>query len=110
MAEVIHFRDGSSEAVLTDKPAFIERCIREKLGKEAADFISDYIKELLDEIERYEIALLEPERAADGYLTLCQDTLATLKELRLLVYESRINKIKIQKAVDNAYKRLQQNL
>ncbi len=38
MAEVIHFRDGSSEAVLTDKPAFIERCIREKLGKEAADF------------------------------------------------------------------------
>ena len=66
MAEVIHFKDGSSEAVLTDKPAFIEECIREKLGKETADFISDYIKELLDEIEHYEIALLEPERAADG--------------------------------------------
>lgn len=110
MAEVIHFRDGSSEVVLTDKPTFIGECIREKLGKEAADFISDYIKELLDEIEHYEIALHEPERAADGYLTLCQDTLATLDELRLLVYESRINKIKIQKAVDSAYKRLQQNL
>lgn len=110
MAEVIHFRDGSSEVVLTDKPTFIGECIREKLGKEAADFISNYIKELLDEIEHYEIALLEPERAADGYLTLCQDTLATLEELRLLVYESRINKIKIQKAVDSAYKRLQQNL
>lgn len=110
MAEVIHFRDGSSEAVLTDKPTFIERCICEKLGKETADFISDYIKELLDEIEHYEIALLEPERTADGYLTLCQDTLTALGELRLLVYESRINKNKIQKVVDSAYKRLQQNL
>ena len=110
MAEVIHFQDGSSEAVLTDKPTFIDECIREKLGKEAADFVSDYIKELLDEIVHYEIALLEPEKAADGYLTLCQDTLAALEELRLLVYESRINKIKIQKAVDSAYKRLQQNL
>ncbi len=51
MAETIYLLDGSREIVFTEKDVFIERLIREKLGDDAARFVSEYIKEIKEEAE-----------------------------------------------------------
>lgn len=48
MAETVYLLDGTMEVVLTEKDVFIDRLVREKLGDDAARFISDYIEEIAE--------------------------------------------------------------
>lgn len=110
MAETICLLDGSMEVVLTEKDVFIERLIREKLGNDAARFVSEYIKETLEDAKWFAEAQKEAERATDGYLALCMGAVGALGELKDLVHEERLNRAKIQKIVDGAYNELYCNL
>lgn len=113
MAETVYLLDGTMEVVLTEKDVFIDRLVREKLGDDAARFISDYIEEIAEDAEdaKYtEEARQEAERTADGYLALCQGALAALSELKDLTHEARLDRAKIQKIVDGAYRELYHNL
>lgn len=49
MAETVYLLDGTMEVVLTEKDVFIERLIREKLGNDAARFVTQYIREITEE-------------------------------------------------------------
>ncbi len=110
MAETVYLLDGTMEVVLTEKDVFIERLIREKLGDDAARFVTEYIRELVEEAKYTEEAQQEAEKIADGYLALCQGALGALGELKDLVHEERLNRAKIQKIVDGAYSNLYRNL
>ena len=110
MAETVYLLDGTMEVVLTEKDVFIERLIREKLGDDAARFVTEYIRELVEEAKYTEEAQQEAEKIADGYLALCQGALGALGELKDLVHEERLNRAEIQKIVDGAYSNLYRNL
>lgn len=114
MAETVYLLDGTMEVVLTEKDVFIDRLVREKLGDDAARFISDYIEEIAEEIAedaKYtEEARQDAEKTADGYLALCQGALAALSELKDLTHGARLDRAKIQKIVDGAYRELYHNL
>lgn len=114
MAETVYLLDGTMEVVLTEKDVFIDRLVREKLGNDAARFISDYIEEIAEDAkytkEARQEARQEAERTADGYLALCQGALAALSELKDLTHEARLDRAKIQKIVDGAYRELYHNL
>lgn len=86
MAETVYLLDGTMEVVLTEKDVFIDRLVREKLGDDAARFISDYIEEIAEDAKYTEEARQEAERTADGYLALCQGALAALSELKDLAH------------------------
>lgn len=109
MAETVYLLDGTMEVVLTEKDAFIERLIREKLGDDAARFVSDYIKEILEEAKYTEEAQQEAEKAADAYLALCNDALDTFRQLKALVSEPRLDRGKLQKVVNAGYDNLYKN-
>ncbi len=47
MAETVYLLDGTMEVVFTEKDVFIELLIREKLGDDAARFVSEYIRGIL---------------------------------------------------------------
>nr|DAL46189.1 MAG TPA_asm: hypothetical protein [Caudoviricetes sp.] len=110
MAETVYLLDGTMEVVLTEKDVFIDRLVREKLGDDAARFISDYIEEIADDAKCTEEARQDAEKTADGYLALCQCALAALSELKDLTHEARLDRAKIQKSVDSAHRELCHNL
>ena len=60
MAETVYLLDGTMEVVLTEKDVFIERLIREKLGNDAARFVTQYIREITEEAEKAESILDVP--------------------------------------------------
>ena len=84
MAETVYLLDGTMEVVLTEKDVFIERLIREKLGDDAARFVTEYIRELVEEAKYTEEAQQEAEKIADGYSALCNDALDTFRQLKEL--------------------------
>lgn len=111
MAETVYLLDGTMEVVLTEKDVFIDRLVREKLGDDAARFISDYIEEIAEDAKYTEEARQDAEKkTADGYLALCQGALAALSELKDLTHGARLDRAKIQKIVDGAYRELYHNL
>lgn len=110
MAETVYLLDGTMEVVLTEKDVFIDRLVREKLGDDAARFISDYIEEIAEDAKYTEEARQDAEKTADGYLALCQGALAALSELKDLTHGARLDRAKIQKIIDGAYRELYHNL
>ena len=104
MAETVYLLDGTMEVVLTEKDVFIERLIREKLGDDAARFVTEYIKELVEEAQQ------EAESISDAYLTLCNDALDTFRQLKALVREPRLDKGRLQTVIDAGYNNLYKNL
>lgn len=109
MAETVYLLDGTMEVVLTEKDVFIERLIREKLGDDAARFVTEYIRELVEEAKYSEEAQQEAESISDGYLTLCNDALDTFRQLKALVSEPRLDRGKLQKVVNAGYDNLYKN-
>ena len=110
MAETVYLLDGTTEFVLTEKDVFIERLIRERLGDDAARFISDYIEEIAEDAKYAEDAQQDAEERADGYLALCRGALDALNELKDLTHKARLDRSKIQKIVDSAYRELYYDL
>lgn len=104
MAETVYLLDGTMEVVLTEKDVFIDRLVREKLGDDAARFISDYIEEIAEEAQK------EAESVSDEYLTLCNDALDTFRQLEVLVREPRLDKDRLQTVIDAGYNNLYKNL
>ena len=110
MAEVIALRDGSSEYVFDEPKEFLARLILEKLGMDAARLFNAAVDELEDELKYSEESREEAESIADGYLALCREALADLGVLKALVNNQRIDKVKLQTAVDKAHRNLKNNL
>lgn len=110
MAETVYLLDGTMEVVLTEKDVFIERLIREKLGDDAARFVTEYIRELVEEAKYSEEAQQEAESISDDYLTLCNDALDTFRQLKALVREPRLDKGRLQTVIDAGYDNLYKNL
>ena len=110
MAETVYLLDGTMEVVLTEKDVFIERLIREKLGDDAARFVTEYIRELVEEAKYTEEAQQEAEKIADGYSALCNDALDTFRQLKELVREPRLDKGRLQTVIDAGYDNLYKHL
>lgn len=62
MAETVYLLDGTMEVVLTEKDVFIERLVCEKLGDDAARFISDYIEEIAEDAKYTQEARQDAEK------------------------------------------------
>lgn len=110
MAETVYLNDGSMECVFDEKDIFLERLLRERLGDDAARFFRAYIAELLDDTKACEEAQKEAESITDHYHALCNEALDNFRHLRALVQQPRLDRAKLQKAVDAGYDALYKNL
>lgn len=110
MAETVYLSDGTTEVILVEKPVFLERLIREKLGDEAARCFSSFAAELAEDLEIANKAREEHEQAADGYLQMCRDALDQFDLIKQALQEPRLDRKKITDLVNEGYNNLYKNL
>lgn len=106
MAKTVYLNDGTMEVILTDKPVFLERLLREKLGDDAAQCFTECIEEL----RWMEESTKEQERIADGYLAMCREACENFSEILKMLEAPRLNRAALKEAVQAGYYELYNNL
>lgn len=110
MAETVYFLDGSMDVVLTEKDAYLERLIREKLGDDVARLFRECVTEMQDNLAFQQEATDEQERSADGYFQMCHDACDSFREIIDLLDEPRLNRSRLRTAAQTGYDNLYKNL
>lgn len=110
MAETVYFLDGTMDVVLTEKDAYLDRLIREKLGDDVARLFRECITEMQENLSFQKKATDEQERSADGYLQMCCDACDGFREILDLLDAPRLNRIALRTAAQDGYDNLNKNL
>lgn len=100
MAEVLYFKDGTTECCFDDKEIFFERILEEKLGSDAAHFFKTLMFDVREEATHYEESYKEQERIADGYLDGLRNIGEILKHIEAkLKNPKRLTRTELLKAI-----------
>lgn len=110
MAETVYLNDGSMEVILTDKEAFLERLLREKLGDDVARCFTSFAQDLREEVQIQIEEAKDQEHSADDYSAMCHDAMIAFSDILSLLDEPRLNRQKLREAAQNGYDDLYKNL
>lgn len=107
---ILYLKDGSREMVFQDKRLFLENLLREKLGEDVARCFNDCISEYEKRAELEHNAAIDNELGGDHYHSMCNDALENFAAVLEILQAPRLNKKKLQEAVQYGYDDLYKNM
>ncbi|NCC06747.1 MAG: hypothetical protein EOM30_01585 [Clostridia bacterium] len=110
MAETVYLSDGTTEIIFDEKPVFLERLIREKLGDDAARCFSSYVSEVEEELKYTQESEDEKEKVADGYIQMCRDAMEQFSLIKAALNAPRLDRKKLTALAEQGFNDLYKNL